>query len=124
MLAEHWVGAAKGYDNAMILTLGTGLGTGIIANGELVRAGRGLHPEGGHIILNPRTTRPRPAAAAISAAPKLISRAAASRAASAPASRTPNLMAEGHRRARAKAAIRARSPPSRSTPQIMAVAHP
>jgi glucokinase len=53
MLAEHWVGAAKGYDNAMILTLGTGLGTGIIVNGKLVRAGRFLHPEAGHLILNP-----------------------------------------------------------------------
>ena len=51
MLAEHWIGAAQGYDNAMILTLGTGLGTGIIANGELVRAGRHLHPEDGHFIL-------------------------------------------------------------------------
>src|SRR5262249_53220706 len=45
ILAEHWVGAAKKYDNAMILTLGTGLGVGVIANGELVRAGRRLHPE-------------------------------------------------------------------------------
>lgn len=52
VLAERWLGAAKGYDNAMILTLGTGLGTGIIANGKLVRAGRGLHPEAGHLILN------------------------------------------------------------------------
>lgn len=51
MLAEHWIGAAKGYKNAMILTLGTGLGTGIIANGELVRAGHFFHPEAGHIIL-------------------------------------------------------------------------
>jgi len=51
ILAEHWVGAAKGVDNAMILTLGTGLGTGAICNGELVRSGRWLHPEGGHLIL-------------------------------------------------------------------------
>lgn len=51
MLAEHWIGAAKGYKNAMILTLGTGLGTGIISNGELVRAGHNFHPEAGHIIL-------------------------------------------------------------------------
>ncbi len=51
MLAEHWIGAAKGYDNAMILTLGTGLGTGVIANGELLRAGRFLHPEAGHAII-------------------------------------------------------------------------
>jgi glucokinase len=51
MLAEHWIGAARGYDNAMILTLGTGLGTGIISNGKAVRAGRELHPEAGHLII-------------------------------------------------------------------------
>jgi glucokinase len=51
MLAEHWIGAAKKYKNAMILTLGTGLGTGIICNGSLVRAGRNLHTEAGHLIL-------------------------------------------------------------------------
>lgn len=52
MLAEKWKGAAQRYENAMILTLGTGLGTGILTNGTLVRAGRGLHPEAGHFILN------------------------------------------------------------------------
>ena len=51
MLAEHWIGRAKNHDNAMILTLGTGLGTGIIANGELVRAGHHFHPEAGHMII-------------------------------------------------------------------------
>ena len=29
-----------------------GLGVGIIANGKLVRAGRGLHPEAGHMIID------------------------------------------------------------------------
>ena len=52
MLAERWVGTAQGQDNVMILTLGTGLGTGIIANGNLVRGGRGLHPEAGHVIIH------------------------------------------------------------------------
>lgn len=52
VLAEHWIGAGKKYRNLMILTLGTGLGTGIICNGSLVRSGRNLHPEAGHIILN------------------------------------------------------------------------
>jgi glucokinase len=51
ILAENWKGKAKGYQNAMILTLGTGLGTGVIANGELVRAGRNQHTEAGHIII-------------------------------------------------------------------------
>jgi glucokinase len=51
MLAEHWIGRAKGFSNAMILTLGTGLGSGLIVNGELVRAGHHFHPEAGHVIL-------------------------------------------------------------------------
>ncbi|MBC86156.1 MAG: hypothetical protein CL677_03165 [Bdellovibrionaceae bacterium] len=52
VLSNHWVGEGKGTDNLLMLTLGTGLGVGVIANGQLVRAGRHLHPEGGHIILN------------------------------------------------------------------------
>ena len=52
VLAEHWIGAARGIKNVMVLTLGTGLGTGIICNGHLVRSGRSLHPEAGHLILN------------------------------------------------------------------------
>ncbi len=51
MLAEKWKGKAKGYKNSMILTLGTGLGAGVIVNDQLVRAGRGLHPEAGHTII-------------------------------------------------------------------------
>jgi glucokinase len=51
ILAEHWIGAARGYKDAMILTLGTGLGTGIIIDGKLQHAGQGLHPEAGHLIL-------------------------------------------------------------------------
>jgi glucokinase len=35
----------------MIITLGTGVGTGMIVDGKLVRAGRGLHTEGGHVII-------------------------------------------------------------------------
>jgi glucokinase len=48
-LAERWQGNAG--NECAVLTLGTGLGVGIIANGRLVRGGRGLHPEGGHIVL-------------------------------------------------------------------------
>lgn len=51
MLAEAWVGRARKSRNAMILTLGTGLGTAVIANGKLVRAGRMLHTEAGHVII-------------------------------------------------------------------------
>ncbi len=51
VLAEHWIGAGQKYKNMMVLTLGTGLGTGIICNDALVRSGKNLHPEAGHIIL-------------------------------------------------------------------------
>lgn len=50
--AEHWVGWGKGKSNVMVLTLGTGLGTGIIVNHQLIRARGGLHPEAGHIIIH------------------------------------------------------------------------
>lgn len=51
ILAEVWKGLAKGKRNAMVLTLGTGLGTAAIANGELVRGGRNQHTEGGHLVI-------------------------------------------------------------------------
>jgi glucokinase len=51
ILAESWLGTAKRVKNSMILTLGTGVGVGVISNGKLERSGRGLHPEGGHLII-------------------------------------------------------------------------
>jgi fructokinase len=48
-LGEHTWGAAKGLDNFIYLTVGTGIGGGAMVNGELVH---GLvHPEMGHIIV-------------------------------------------------------------------------
>jgi glucokinase len=53
VLGEMWKGGhAKKNKNIVAMTLGTGVGVGVIADGELVRAGRGLHPEGGHIPIN------------------------------------------------------------------------
>lgn len=51
ILAEHWVGGAAKVKNAVSLTLGTGLGVGVLANGRLVRSGRNLHPEAGHMVI-------------------------------------------------------------------------
>lgn len=51
-LAEGWVGSAVQCENYVMMTLGTGLGVGVIANGQLVRSGRHLHPEVGHVFLN------------------------------------------------------------------------
>ncbi|MFN7684996.1 MAG: ROK family protein, partial [Oligoflexia bacterium] len=51
ILAEHWVGSARKHEDAMIMTLGTGLGTGILVQGRLMRAGQNMHTEGGHVII-------------------------------------------------------------------------
>ena len=50
-LAEHWKGG--GGKNFVVITLGTGVGLGVICNGKLFRGGRALHPEGGHLMLRP-----------------------------------------------------------------------
>ncbi|MBK9295077.1 MAG: ROK family protein [Oligoflexia bacterium] len=52
-LAETWTGCAKGKENVLMLTLGTGLGVGVICNSKLLRGGRQLHPEASHIAINP-----------------------------------------------------------------------
>lgn len=51
-LGEQWKGGHKKNKNLVAITLGTGVGIGVIANGHLVRAGQGLHPEASHIPLN------------------------------------------------------------------------
>lgn len=52
VLGERWKGGHGKAENIVAITLGTGVGIGILANDELVRAGRGLHPEASHIPLN------------------------------------------------------------------------
>jgi len=53
VLGERFVGAAQGLDNVLLLTLGTGVGTGALVGGRLLRGSRGLGAEGGHISLYP-----------------------------------------------------------------------
>lgn len=50
---ERWQGAARGYDNVIGIILGTGLGGGIIADGEPMYGWRGGGGEIGHFILYP-----------------------------------------------------------------------
>lgn len=49
-LGEATWGITKGLENSMYITIGTGIGTGIIANGKLLHGM--LHPEGGHLLLS------------------------------------------------------------------------
>lgn len=50
---ELLFGKAKGMKNFILLTLGTGVGSGIVANGELLCGHDGLAGELGHIIAKP-----------------------------------------------------------------------
>jgi len=51
-LAEHLSGAAKGYKNALCITLGTGVGGGLIIDGKLYRGLDNAAGELGHIPVN------------------------------------------------------------------------
>ena len=51
VLGEVKFGAGKGYQNAVLLTLGTGVGGGIVVNGRLYEGSRGAGAELGHMIL-------------------------------------------------------------------------
>lgn len=50
-LAEHRIGSLKGTRTAMMITIGTGIGGGLILNSELFRGGRGNGTEPGHMVL-------------------------------------------------------------------------
>jgi glucokinase len=50
-LAEHLYGAARGADNAVMLTLGTGIGGGLILGGEIYRGATGAGAELGHVVI-------------------------------------------------------------------------
>jgi glucokinase len=51
-LAEHRAGAAEGVHDALIVTLGTGIGTGIIVGGRLLEGASGFAGEAGHMVVD------------------------------------------------------------------------
>ena len=51
-LGETLFGAGKGAKNTVMLTLGTGVGTGIVVDGKLLTGNRSAGAEGGHITIN------------------------------------------------------------------------
>ena len=53
---EMWQGGGKGYDNMVAVTLGTGVGGGIIINGRLLSGATGAGGEIGHIHMNDNET--------------------------------------------------------------------
>jgi glucokinase len=52
-LGEYWRGAARGRRNVVLLTLGTGVGGGLIVGGKLVHGRSGMAGELGHVTVNP-----------------------------------------------------------------------
>ena len=48
-LGEMWLGAAKGANSAIMYTLGTGVGGGIIADGKVINGANGAGGEIGHL---------------------------------------------------------------------------
>ena len=51
-LGEIWMGAAKGCRSAVMVTLGTGVGGGVIVNGKVIDGSHGAGGEIGHITVN------------------------------------------------------------------------
>ena len=57
LLAEMTVGVARGVDDVVLVTLGTGIGGGVAIDGSVRRGAHGFAGEPGHMCLNP--TGPR-----------------------------------------------------------------
>ena len=53
LLGEAWLGAARGLQNVVLLTLGTGVGGAILSEGKLLRGTTGRAGHLGHVCLNP-----------------------------------------------------------------------
>ena len=52
-LGESWLGAGKEYDDLVLLTLGTGIGGGIISDGKVLHGHVGMAGELGHLTVIP-----------------------------------------------------------------------
>lgn len=52
-IGEYWAGAAKGCDIAVMITLGTGIGGGLMLNGKLFTGFANGGMEVGHVVIDP-----------------------------------------------------------------------
>lgn len=52
-LGEQWAGAARDYRSVLLVTLGTGIGAGIVVDGKVVAGAHGSAGEIGHIVVEP-----------------------------------------------------------------------
>jgi|Wag4MinimDraft_6_1082665.scaffolds.fasta_scaffold11267_2 glucokinase len=56
-LGEHWLGAGRGVDDVLVVTLGTGVGGGLVLGGKLYSGPGGMAGEIGHIVVDPSGPR-------------------------------------------------------------------
>jgi glucokinase len=56
-LAEGWVGGARGIDNFMAMVVSTGVGGGIVLNGQLLEGASGNAGHIGHVVVEPNGRR-------------------------------------------------------------------
>ena len=52
-VGEHWLGATSGFENSICITLGTGVGGGLIIHNEPYRGNSGTAGEIGHVCVEP-----------------------------------------------------------------------
>ena len=55
-LGECWMGAGKGCNDLVMVTLGTGVGGGVVVHGGVICGAHGAGGEIGHITVNPHET--------------------------------------------------------------------
>ena len=56
-LGEYAWGAGKGSNHFIYITVSTGIGGGMVIDGQLYRGADGAHPEVGHIVIDPSGPR-------------------------------------------------------------------
>ena len=56
-MGEYWQGGGKGYQSLVLITLGTGVGGGIILDGRCLQGAHRAGGEIGHLPVNPTETR-------------------------------------------------------------------
>ncbi len=56
-MGELWQGSARGANNMVFVTIGTGVGGGVVVDGNVIAGTHGAGGEIGHICMNPHETR-------------------------------------------------------------------
>lgn len=57
-IGEHWLGGGKGFESVMLITLGTGIGAGVVLDNRLISGPHGAAGELGHLCVMPDEPEP------------------------------------------------------------------